>query len=78
MEELNNLWIFLAYFSKFVMKKKNIEKDRKMIEMNQNINQLISKLLRSNFRTEKHCCKNNMKFINGKADHGWQTWTDQS
>ena len=38
-----------------------------MIEMNQNINQLISKLFRGNFRTKKHCCKiNDMKFTMAK------------
>ena len=38
-----------------------------MIEMIQNINQLISKLFRSDFRTKKHCCKrNDMKFLMAK------------
>ena len=36
---------FLAHFSKLVIKKKKIEKDQKTIEMNQNINQLISNYL---------------------------------
>ena len=35
--------------------------------MNQNINQLISKLFRGDFRTKKHCCKrNNVKFTMAK------------
>ena len=37
-----------------------------MIEMNQNINQLISELFRGNFGTKKHCCKNNIKFTMAK------------
>ena len=35
--------------------------------MNQNINQMISKLFRGDFRTKKHCCKGNyMKFTMAK------------
>ena len=49
-----------------------------MIEMNQNINQLFSKLFRGDFRTKKHCCKgNNMKLMMAKliAESGCR-WTN--
>ena len=51
-----------------------------MIEMNQNINRLIPKLFRGNFRTKKHCCKGNyMKFTMAKliaeGRHGWTNLT---